>query len=57
MSALEGTKASKDVTTDTKFNKENNLGTLTLKESEVGKFDLTVTVDGNVLHSQVTLTD
>ena len=48
----------RDITKSTKFNKENNEGTISLSESEIGKYNLKVTVDSkNVLQHIVTVTD
>lgn len=54
---LDGSKGSKDVTSSLKFDKNNNQGTLTLSETEAGKFSINVTVDGNTVSTKFTVTD
>ena len=56
LTGLDG-KDSKDVTKSAKFNKENNVATLTLNENETGKYKLTVTSDGYTISKILTVTD
>lgn len=48
----------KDVTKNTKFNKDNNVATLSLSETEIGKYRLVITVDNTyTLSTIITVTD
>jgi hypothetical protein len=44
-SLTEPTAEVRDLTKSTKFNKDNNEGSVTLNENEIGKYRLQVTVD------------
>jgi tellurite resistance-related uncharacterized protein len=48
---------SKDITKSSVFNKDNNSGTITLNENEVGKYRFVVTVDNYPISTLVTVTD
>lgn len=48
----------KDLTKSTKMNKDNNEGTVTLSEAEIGRFNLKVTVDSKyTVQHLITVTD
>lgn len=47
----------KDVSTDIKLNKDNNVGELKLKEKQVGKYRLQITLNGYLHTSHITVVD